>query len=270
MPKPEGLFSIGEISAACEVSVNALRFYEEKKLLKPAYTDPDSSYRYYSRENLLRLRSVLRLKDIGLSLPEIKGYLDGNTHVDTKIAELEERRELLSQAIEALKIRKTKPGDLTVDEFILPERLCLCRTIEARDGGQALCAVGEFYDELIRKGIPISRAWPEFCVYPDDGLLKGEFRVTDFTVVACLPVDKKNAPRDAVLYPAGDAVAVNYRGNIYNIWEAYEALRKYIESRGYLPDGYPQEIYLETGPDGSMRLGAEDYITRVIIPVKKE
>jgi DNA-binding transcriptional MerR regulator len=269
MPKPEGLFYIREIAATCGVSINALRFYETKGLVNPAYTDPESGYRYYSRENLLRLRAVLGLKDAGLSLPEIKVYLDGNKRIEAKIAELEERREKLSRVIESLEIRETKPGDLSVEEFTLPERLCVCRTIEAGDGDQALAAVSEFYDELIHKGIPISRAWPEFCEYPDDGLLKGEFKVTDFTIVACLPVDKKNAPPGAVLYPAGDAVAVNYRGNIYNIWEAYEALGRYIESRGYSPSGYPQEIYLEIDPDGSMQLGASDYITRVIIPVKK-
>jgi len=50
MPKPEGLFSIAEISAVCGVSIDMLRFYETKALISPAYTDPESSYRYYSRE----------------------------------------------------------------------------------------------------------------------------------------------------------------------------------------------------------------------------
>jgi DNA-binding transcriptional MerR regulator len=47
------------------------------RLIKPAHTDPESGYRYYSRNNLLRLKMILRLKDAGLSLPEIKEYLDG-------------------------------------------------------------------------------------------------------------------------------------------------------------------------------------------------
>lgn len=268
MPKPEGLFYIREIAAVCGVSINALRFYETKGLLKPAFTDPESGYRYYSRENLLRLRAVLSLKNVGLSLPEIKGYLGGNMDVEAKTAELEERREMLDRAIEDLKIRRIQPGDLTVHEILLPERLCLCRTIEARDGDHALAAIGEFYDELIHKGVPISKAWPEFCEYPDDGLLKSEFKVTDFVVTACLPVDRKNAPPEAALYPSGRAAAVNYRGNYYGLWEAYDALRQYIESHGYVPSGYPQEIYLEIDSEGSVRLDGSNYITRVIVPVK--
>ncbi|MEA4815120.1 MAG: MerR family transcriptional regulator [Oscillospiraceae bacterium] len=142
MPKPERLFSIGEIAAVCGVSIDTLRFYETKALISPAQVDPESGYRYYCRENLLRLRTILGLKAAGLSLSEIKDYLDGGKHAEKKIAELTERRDMLSRAIENLQIRGIKPGDLTVSEIELPERLCLCRTIKARDGAHALRAIG--------------------------------------------------------------------------------------------------------------------------------
>ncbi|NLE25476.1 MAG: MerR family transcriptional regulator [Clostridiaceae bacterium] len=267
MPKPEGLFSIGEIATACGISINALRFYETKALIKPAHTDPDSGYRYYSRRNMLRLRAVLRFKDAGLSLPEIKEYLDGDMDSDVKIAALVERRNALSMAIENLRIMNTPPSRLFVHKISLPERLCLCRTIEAKDGEAALLAIGEFYDELLCNGVHISREWPEFCEYPDHGLLKGEFKVTDFVITACLPVDKKTAPQEAILYPAGNALVVNYRGRYYEIWKAYEALSVYIQEHGYTSTGYPQEIYLETDADGSVQIDSANNLTRVIIPI---
>lgn len=269
MPKPEGLFSIGELAAVCSVSIDTLRFYETKALITPAHTDPESGYRYYSRENLLRLRTILGLKDAGLSLLEIKDYLDGGKHTEKKIAELTKRRDLLNRAIENLQIRGVRSGDLTVHEIELPERFCFCRAIEAKDGAHAILAIGAFYDDLIRNGIPISRSWPEFCEYPDDGLLRGEFSVTDFSVIACLPVDKKNAPPEAVHYPAGGALAVNYRGGYYDLWKAYEALSRYMEQYGYVSSGHPQEIYLEIEADGSLNLDEERNVTRVIVPVKK-
>lgn len=267
MPKPEGLFSIGEIATTCGVSINALRFYETKALLKPTHTDPESGYRYYSRENLLRLRMILRLKEAGLSLPEIKEYLDGDMDKNTKIAALVARRDALDSAIEDLKMRNTQPGEFSVNKISLPERLCLCRTIEAKDGESALLTIGEFYDELICKGVQISREWPEFCEYLDYGLLKGEFKVKDFVITACLPVDKKNAPPEAVLYPSGNAVAVNFRGGYYELWQAYDALVSYIDEHGYTPSGYPQEIYMETDSDGSVQIDNANNVTRVIIPI---
>ena len=218
---------------------------------------------------MLRLRTILGLKDAGLSLSEIRDYLDGGKHTEKKIAELTERRDLLSRAIENLQIRSTAPGDLTVREIELPERLCLCRTVKARDGAHALAVIGEFYDELIHAGVPISRAWPEFCEYPDNELLKGEFPVTNFTVTACLPVDKNNAQPEVVRYPAGRALVVNYKGSYYDLWKAYAALRRYIDENGYIPSGYPQEIYLEIEAVGSVRLDETCNITRIIVPVKE-
>ena len=269
MPKPKGLFSIGEIAAVCGVSIDTLRFYETKELISPAHIDSESGYRYYSRENLLRLRTILGLKDAGLSLLDIREYLDGGKHTDQKLAGLLERRGLLDRAIENLQIRGIKTGDLTVHEIELPERLCLCRTVEAKDGTHALRAIGKFYDELIRGGVPISRAWPEFCEYPNDGLLRGEFPVADFTVTACLPIYNKNAPPEAVCYPPGAAVTVNYRGGYYGLREAYEVLSQYIEAHGYVPAGYTQEIYVGIDADGSVSLDDADNVTRVIVPVKR-
>ena len=90
---------------------------------------------------------------------------------NTKIATLVERRNALSIAIEDFKIRNTRPGKLAVHKIFMPDRLCLFRTIEAKDGESALLALGGFYDELICKGVHISRDWPAFCEYPDYGLL---------------------------------------------------------------------------------------------------
>lgn len=70
-------------------------------------------------------------------------------------------------------------------------------------------------------------------------------------------------------YPAEGALAVNYRGGYYDLWKAYEALSRYIDENGYVPTGYPQEIYLEIEADGSVNPDDMSNITRVIVPVEK-
>ena len=271
MSKTQALFSIGQLATVCDISIDTLRFYEKKALITPVYTNLESGYRYYNRENLFRLRSILRLKDAGLSLAEIRYYLESSNHGnEKKIEELKERRDLLNHSIEDLLVRSTKPEDLTVGETDLPDRLCLCRTFQVRDGSHALELIGEFYDQLIRQGITISRRWPEFCEYPDPKILMGEFQVKNFVITACMPVEKDDAPAEAVLYPSGKAVTINYRGEYYGLWKAYQALNHYIKSNGYQPSGYPQEIYLEISPDGGVGLEDADNITRVIIPIIKD
>lgn len=44
------LMPIGRFAPSCRLSVKALRHYDRLGLLKPAFVDPQSKYRYYSRD----------------------------------------------------------------------------------------------------------------------------------------------------------------------------------------------------------------------------
>ena len=70
-----------------------------------------------------------------------------------------------------------------------------------------------------------------------------------------------------MLYPAGHAVAVNYRGSYFGLGDAYAVLCRHMTENGYVPAGYPQEIYLEIDADGSVQPDDADNITRVIVPI---
>jgi len=72
------MFRIGEFSKLSQVTVKALRYYDEIGLLKPAKVDPFTGYRYYSADQLPRLNRILALKDLGLSLAQISRLLDGD------------------------------------------------------------------------------------------------------------------------------------------------------------------------------------------------
>ena len=45
------MFRIGEFSKIAQVSGRLLRYYDEIGLLSPEFTDPQTSYRYYSASN---------------------------------------------------------------------------------------------------------------------------------------------------------------------------------------------------------------------------
>jgi DNA-binding transcriptional MerR regulator len=65
------MFLTGEFSHIARVSKRLLQYYDEIGLLKPAYTDPQTGYRYYSARQLPRLNRILALKDLGLSLDQV-------------------------------------------------------------------------------------------------------------------------------------------------------------------------------------------------------
>jgi len=65
------MFRIGEFAQIAQVSGRQLRFYDQLGLLRPAHTDQQTGYRYYSIRQLPRLNSILALKELGLSLEQI-------------------------------------------------------------------------------------------------------------------------------------------------------------------------------------------------------
>lgn len=65
------MFRIGEFAQIAQVSGRQLRFYDQLGLLRPAHTDPQTGYRYYSIRQLPRLNAILALKELGLTLEQI-------------------------------------------------------------------------------------------------------------------------------------------------------------------------------------------------------
>lgn len=69
------MLRIGDFSQLAQVSVPTLRHYDELGLLKPATVDKFTDYRYYTIDQLPRLNRILALRDLGLSLDQIRRVL---------------------------------------------------------------------------------------------------------------------------------------------------------------------------------------------------
>ncbi|PZM65378.1 MerR family transcriptional regulator [Paenibacillus dendritiformis] len=69
------VFKISEFSKLSQVPAKTLRYYDQLGLLRPACTDSQSGYRYYTSEQLVRLQRIFALKDLGFTLEQIKQIL---------------------------------------------------------------------------------------------------------------------------------------------------------------------------------------------------
>lgn len=65
---------IGELSKLTEVSVSALRYYEEVGILKPIHKE-ENNYRYYSTEDISIVSFIKKSQHLGFSLEQIKNIL---------------------------------------------------------------------------------------------------------------------------------------------------------------------------------------------------
>lgn len=71
MPRSTRLLSIGEYSAATQLSPKALRLYDEQRLLIPVQVDAATGYRYYGSDQVQRGRLIRALREVGMSLSVI-------------------------------------------------------------------------------------------------------------------------------------------------------------------------------------------------------
>ena len=71
--KPSDLLSIGEIARRTGLSISAIRFYEERRLIEPVRTG--GNQRRFLRSDIRRLSFILIAQRLGLSLGEIETEL---------------------------------------------------------------------------------------------------------------------------------------------------------------------------------------------------
>jgi DNA-binding transcriptional MerR regulator len=93
------MFRTGEFSNIARVSKRLLQYYDEINLLKPAYIDPQTGYRYYSARQLPHLNRILALKDLGLSLDQIANMIQAEVSDEAIHGMLLMKKAELEQAV---------------------------------------------------------------------------------------------------------------------------------------------------------------------------
>ncbi len=92
-----GTYTVKQLARLSGVSVRALHHYDEIGLLMPAFLG-ENRYRYYGREELVRLQDILFHRELGVPLQEI-GKLLGQEGRD-RVAILSRHREMLAGRVE--------------------------------------------------------------------------------------------------------------------------------------------------------------------------
>ena len=85
------MIKIGEFARVFEISIKTIRFYEEKGLINPCYIDNYTGYRYFDKTNIEEMTKILILKDLGLSLKEIKNFKFNEQDIKNKIQNYEKK-----------------------------------------------------------------------------------------------------------------------------------------------------------------------------------
>ena len=66
---------IGRFSKSCRLTIKALRHYDEIGILKPAYVDTATGYRYYQQHQAKTAVLISMLRSLDIPIPTIKNLL---------------------------------------------------------------------------------------------------------------------------------------------------------------------------------------------------
>ena len=270
------MFKIGDFSRLSQVSVKALRYYDEIGLLKPARVDRFTGYRYYSADQLPRLNRILALKDLGFSLEQIARLLDEELTPDQLRGMLRMKRAEIEQQLEAERERLARvearlrqieqEGKMPAYEVVL-KRVDPIGVAAVRDViptyGDVSRLFGEIFACLGRKRVRPSG--PPMAIYYDP-----EYRERDADVEAAVPVSEPVTDGERVTFrelPGVEVMAsVVHEGSYDTIGEAYSTLMRWIEENGYRIAGHSREVYMRGPGEG---IDPAHYVTEVQIPVEK-
>ena len=136
------MMKIGEMAQFNRVSVTTLRLYDKVGILKPCYTDPETNYRYYSIHQKARLDMIQYMKELGMSLGEIREILEKGDiqliestliskkkQVKEEIAQLELRLGAIARAIESVeRFRKAPDCGMITVEYIAHRKVYVMHT----------------------------------------------------------------------------------------------------------------------------------------------
>ena len=80
----DNYFMISEFAKLRGININSMRYYEKLGLLKPAYVEERTGYRYYSAEQLPLLNNIILCVQLGIPLKEMAKHMDKDGNLQTK------------------------------------------------------------------------------------------------------------------------------------------------------------------------------------------
>ncbi len=148
--------SIGKVSKLKNVSIKSLRYYDQIGILKPAFVNTETNYRYYTEDQLYLLDAITVCIKLGIPLKDLNHYVekdsinlqkllyDGKILAEQRILEihnclgaLQDTLQKMGSAVTGLaKIPESRSGILLPDGFyhnILRKRYLLTIPLDEMD-----------------------------------------------------------------------------------------------------------------------------------------
>jgi DNA-binding transcriptional MerR regulator/effector-binding domain-containing protein len=269
--------SIGELSKLQNISIQALRHYDKVGLLKPAYIDKGSNYRYYTIDQIPNVDIIKNLKYLGFSLESIKSIIVKNESLEELLEKLETQERLIDERLQELtkvkralshkihNIRESMErknfGEVYLSE--IAERKCIHVPLKNN------------YEEINADDLIVLALRNLGMIIEKENLTEGQLGVTskilgdkvNYEDIFMLVEENSSLAnyKDIKVIPAGTYLCILYRGIDDSSEIYYRKLLEYIKEKNYVTNSEFYEISLLNGitiPNPA------DYIVEIQILIK--
>ncbi|MDS1003697.1 MerR family transcriptional regulator [Clostridium sporogenes] len=244
------MYTIGQLALILKVSTRTLRHYDDISLLKPYSINKQNGYRYYEQEQLGLAKNIIKLKEYGLSLEEIKEIIansDINNYeiikkrlniIENEISKLTEMRNNLCNILKENKVIKRDEFNYKIheveavklDDINVISKKC---TINIKDIGKV---VGSLYKLINKNGLRIKGS--HIVKY-----FEKEYDPENAEVEICIPIESRKEGKLKVhIIPKGRYVTTT-ANSMSEKGDAYESIINWIQVNNYKINGNPFEEY---------------------------
>ncbi len=263
----ENRFTINQVGKCCGVSRSTIMRLEERGLLKPAFVDPETGYRYYDNFSVSLVLQVRLFLELGLSYDDIVLYYRAGGNSPELLKKIEEKAHILRRAYQEIKLRTDKRQEITFEFLDLPQYVCLTREHRGATVHDRYQAMVDLYNEAVEKGYRPSYSEPLFGITPRTDYLEEKFKERDCDFICCIPLEPDYAPEEAVVIPACRVYSCLFYGGYERRPEAFNLLGRNIRELGLKPTGDVRMLGL-VAPYTGKAIPGENYVTRLAVPVE--
>jgi len=268
------LLQIGEFARLTGLPVRTVRYYGDIGLLPPAQVDSTSGYRRYGLDQVGRASRLMTLKDIGLSLEEIRLVLDDQLTdhafrdlLAARVSDLASQANQIGEQLQRAQVQlqqmeqrlETPMRDVTVKTT---DRTTIAFV---RDQIGGIEEIAPMFPRLFSAVDPAEAVGPAANIYhyfADDG--------SSIDIEAAIPVDDDfDAAEPAatrVIEPV-QVASLTHHGAFNRLHEAHAELLEWVEANGYVVSGPSYEWNLVCEPPVTQ--DNESYVTEIQVEVTK-
>lgn len=269
MNKKTRLYQIGEFSRITQISIKALRHYQELGILQPSHIDEKSAYRYYNEKLLDRAREIQNLRSLKFSLKEIADIFKDRSEDDDLLELIQKKSRLIENQIEQLqnvhsqlniilsnnkktKKIKTIEADLEIDLIDIPDQHIASIRFKGRHSDVGL------YFKRIFKAVGFKAQGKPANLYFDEGY-------KEIADIECyLPIKKfiHNNDVSCRTLKGGKAYRLNHIGSYATLYQSYKRIFDYFSENNIAVATVSREIY-HKGPGMIFKGNPDKYITEI-------